>query len=136
MTKELVTIEGTEYVVAPNGALFDDDGNVCGFLGADVVGGDDNFIDSLMTSLHEQTEGEAGAKGRLAVGMAARRAGMAFTAPQYVALGAGALGAASIANAAKEYMAKEAAEAEADRAEARAAEMQRRVEAHRRRHGR
>lgn len=126
MTKELVTIEGQEYVVAPNGAICDDDGNVCGFLGTDIVGGEDNFVDSYMSSLNKEFE-QKGAKGRAAMALG-RRAGMAFTAPAYAAMAVTAMGAAVIGAAAKDWY---DADQEADRAVERAEQMDRRVERHR-----
>ncbi|MCP5090419.1 MAG: hypothetical protein GY949_05815 [Gammaproteobacteria bacterium] len=55
MTKEIVHIEGNEFVVGPSGCVVDLDGNVCGLLNADLIGADGediskNAVDTMVTS--------------------------------------------------------------------------------------
>lgn len=128
MERELITIEGHEYVVAPNGAMFDDDGNVCGFLGSDIVGGENNLVDSYMSAL-EKEFAEEGAKG---VGLAGARASGCLPLPilgAVVAVGS----TIAVGMAVKEGVALLDAKAEQKQAEKQAEEMQRRLEEHRRR---
>jgi len=140
-----VTINGTTYVVAPGGVLADLDGNLCGFVGGDIVKAagiaDDtpNFSDTLVGAFAQRMTAD-GAKGNWAA--RGLRAGIALTAPEMVAVGLGAAGAMALADAAGRAYNMERDERElikdeneANEAEARARETERRVREARSRHG-
>jgi len=125
MEEGKIKVGGREYLLGPGGIVLDADGNVSGFLGAELVqkaGYADtarNIVDAIGSSL--AAKAPEGAKDP--------RAGAAFSAGQLGAIGAGAAGAASIAYAGYEaYQAYQAGN-EADQAEARAREMEARLRA-------
>lgn len=136
MAKGSVEINGKEYVVGPGGVFVDLDGNVCGFLGGDIVREcqleeeGENFVDTLVGTLTKKEE-EEGAKGlRRGIG----RRGMAFTPLQYLAMAETTVVAGLVATAIHEGREAEKAYERQVEAEYRAKEMERRVQEARERH--
>ena len=119
--KGIVEINGNKYVVCPEGAFIDFEGNLRGFLCGDIVHEcqmeeEDNFIDTLVSKANaKRAESETKA---------------ALVEPIIITA---AIASAAIAIYEARRQAKEAEE-EARLAEARAAEMQRRLEEARARH--
>jgi hypothetical protein len=121
MTGITVNVNGQDYAVGRNGSIADADGNICGFLGSDIlknVGPDvatENFSDAIVSGFTKAAV-ESGAKDP--------RASFLLGAPEMVAAGAAVMGAAAIGHAA--YQAYQANQ-QANRAEQQAAAMQQRL---------
>jgi 6-phosphogluconate dehydrogenase len=122
--KGIVEINGKEYVICPEGAFIDLDGNLCGFLCGDIVHEcqmeeeGDNLVDTIVSTAEKKKAGE-GTKAALV---------------ELVVITAVAITAIiGVVNARKQGREQvRDAEAEADEAEARAADMQRRLDERRR----